>query len=430
MISTGRNNLLENLWRALTGWMRSTPQGSQRPRALTEQRASRELNLEIPEFPIRHRVFASELISMVHNQPEVAQAIRISAREIYSSEDGDDQGGVKVSKWLDAEETRPLRSDLHAAASDCLRRVFDVDTLYTIAWRKISYGDCFGNIVIADRRNLGVHRLLLLPTWEMFRIETDSGELLGFEQRRMLDDQKPIRFHPGLIVHWRHNRQGLYGRSQFAECLPDWREYQRAVVELGSARHEIGVNPIVYQFDPSYGEDAIQSFQLANEEGYRSSQGTISRIYLPSTVQASRLNTRDPDLKAIVDDLQERKLSFVRASELPLWQFAGFDTTGAADIAGQPALAHSRLVNHRRQTIGQGIRQVLLTDLVLRFGLGVLEDAKDLRLEWPEFHVRTVDTEAAVAAQAERADAGAEQPDNPDTLAPAREQLEGLWQKR
>lgn len=387
----GRNNVLENIWRFLTGWGKGEAIGTQRPRAVVSL-GVRNLNLEIPEWPIRDRHVALELIEMVHNQPEVKQALSVSTREIFSSEDGDDQAGVQVSEFLDIAKTERLNPELHKAASECLARVFPLETLHHIARPLLGYGDRFASLVIEGGRSPGVNRLLLLPTWEMFRVETDSGELLGFEQRRDLDDRAPIRFHPGMIVHWRYDRRGLYGQSQFSASLPDWREYKRALIDKAMARREIGVNPTLYEFDDTYGQQSIDAWQQANEAGYRHSDAPITRLYLPAGIKASKLNNSDPDLGAITADLESERMAFIRASEQPIWYFAGADSTGARDISGQPALAHSRLVNHRRQSIGVGIKQVLITDLVLKFGVGVLAEVSRLRLDWPQFHVRPQDT--------------------------------------
>ena len=96
-----------------------------------------------------------------------------------------------------------------------------------------------------------------------------------------------------------------------------------------------------------------------------------------------------PDLEPLLEELNGRRLAIIRASGEPLWLFPGFDTTGARDISGQPAMANSRQVGDRRMEVGEGILQVLRTDLMLRLGLQEYArlGADKLRLQWPEFFV-------------------------------------------
>jgi hypothetical protein len=273
-----------------------------------------------------------------------------------------------------------------------------------VVWRLLAYGDCFGNLALADRPNKGVANLILLPTWEIFRIQDDRGFLIGFEQRRELDDRNPLAIYPGLVVHWRNGCFGLYGRSQFQECLSDWREYKRTLSDLSRIAHEHAINPMVFEFDASMGQAAIDAFKHETDEAYRSGD-VIPRLYLPSAVKVTRTITRDAGIDQYLSNLRERRMVFVRGSGLPSWMFPGLDAIGGAkDISGQPALAYSRQINRLRQIVAEGIKQVLMTDLALRFGLedDRVQQYRQLRLRWPEFHVRPQDTQAAVDAQMEK----------------------------
>ncbi len=403
----GRNRFLDNLWQRVTGWVRGTPEGTIRPRAIIERRAQRELSLEIPEVPIRDRGRAIQLIEMCAHQPEVGTALRIAVRDIFSSEDGDDAAAVRVSPWLDDEQSVPLDRDLYEAANESLNRLFRTELLHAIAWRLLAYGDCFGNLALADGRGKGVASLILLPTWEVFRVEDNKGFLICFEQRRELDDRQPLSIYPGLVIHWRNGCHGLYGRSQFSECLPDWREYKQTLADLSRISHEHAVNPTVFEFDASMGQAAIDAFRHETDEAYRSGE-IIPRLYLPSAVKVTRMVTGDASIEQYLSSLREKRMVFVRASEMPVWMFPGLDSAGGAqDISGQPALAYSRLVNHRRQILAEGIKQVLVTDLALRFGLDDdrLRQYQQLRIQWPEFHVRPQDAQTAVEAQIQKQDA-------------------------
>ncbi len=424
----GRNRFFDNLWISLTGWLRGTPAGTIRPRALIERRAQRELSLEIPEFPIRDRNRAIQLIEMTAHQPEVGTALKIAVRDIYSSEDGDDAAAIEISPWLDTQQTTPLDTQLYDAASESLARLFRPELLHAIAWRLLAYGDCFGNIALSEGRAKGVASLILLPTWEVFRVEDDKGFLICFEQRRELDDRHPLTLYPGLVTHWRNGCYGLYGRSQFSECLPDWREYKQTLSDLARISHEHAVNPTIFEFDASMGQAAIDAFRHESEDAYRS-EDILPRLYLPSSVKVTRMANRDISLDSYLSSLREKRMVFVRASEMPVWMFPGLDgVSGAKDISGQPALAYSRLVNYRRQILSEGIKQVLVTDLALRFGIesDLLTQYKRLRIKWPEFHVRPQDAQTAVEAQIQKQDPQAIDPD-PSEAIPLSDRARRRW---
>ena len=413
----GRNRFLDNLWNRITGWIRGTPEGTIRPRAAIEMRGHRELSLEIPEYPIRDRFRAIELVEMAAHQPEVGTALRIMSCDAYSSEDGDDGAAVEVSPWLDSEKTEALDPVILAAASETLSRLFRSEILQQIAWRILAYGDCFGNLALAEGRGArGVAGLILLPTWEVFRIQDDRGFLIGFEQRRELDDRAPIRIYPGLIVHWRNGCYGLYGRSQFYECLSEWREYKRTVADLSRLAHEHAINPMIFKFDASMGQAAIDAFRAETEEYYASKE-VVPRLYLPGSVEATKVLSRDGAIDSYLANLKDQRMVFVRASGIPSWRFPGLDTsTGAKDISGQPALVYSRQINRLRQVVAEGIKQVLVTDLALRFGIEDVDLYKRIRLQWPEFHVRPQDTQTAVTAQVEKQDPAPDSTRSPEAI--------------
>ena len=158
--------------------------------------------------------------------PEVDLALSIGVRNIFSSFDGD-SGRVRVSPYANKESGELLDADVYKIASKTFDRVFDYATLKIIARQMISFGDCFGFLLVKGSQ---INRIVILPPWEMFRVEDDLGVLLGFEQRRFLTESEPRCFRPAPVAHWRHNPENLYGRSQFFACRQDWGEYKAITI--------------------------------------------------------------------------------------------------------------------------------------------------------------------------------------------------------
>ena len=92
------DTLLNKIWRGLTSFL-PLP-GQQRPLASFNGYLNgsdnfglaRQYDLEITEFPVRDANIARKLIEMIEYCPEVATCTDIIVSDVFSSEDGDDQG--------------------------------------------------------------------------------------------------------------------------------------------------------------------------------------------------------------------------------------------------------------------------------------------------------------------------------------------------
>ena len=188
------------------------------------------------------------------------------------------------------------------------------------------------------------------------------------------------------------------------------------MADLSRLAHEHAINPMVFKFDASMGQTAIDAFRAETEEYYASKE-VVPRLYLPGSVEATKVLSRDGSIDSYLANLKDQRMVFVRASGIPSWRFPGLDTsTGAKDISGQPALAYSRQINRLRQVVAEGIKQVLVTDLALRFGIEDVDLYKRIRLQWPEFHVRPQDTQTAVTAQVEKQDPAPDSTRSPEAI--------------
>lgn len=361
-ISKGRNSLLENIWRSVSGFTRTFFQGQQRPRAATAIASSlnpRGYDLEISEHPVRDAGRARELIELCEWCPEVATAIDILTGDSLQSEDGDDCG-FTIGDTLNDGVT-PVDPEVQRIGNELIARVIGGSSLEPAIERFLSYGDAFANISIDTRRSQ-INSILFLPTWEMFRVE-EQGQLLAFEQRQRIYDSDPIRMHPVTVVQWRYRRKFLYGRSLFNESLADWAKLKDATSDLAQAGRAIGYNPNVHIMPP----DASPEYKDAYREDYeaRLADGLITDFYLLPGAEVRKLAQANPDLKALADNVLLWRSRIGMRSRVPPWML-GLPTTGAKDIQGGPERAYARLVNRIRGVLTEGVKQIINTELALK----------------------------------------------------------------
>ena len=375
----GRNTLLERIWQSITSFNRTPVQGQQRPLAgyltSTDDTAlGRSYDLEISEIPIRDPQKARQLIEMYEYCTEVATAISEITDSVWSSDDGDDQG-FGISPTLNDNETK-----VNPNVERILRRVIDEViggiTLEPAAERILIYGDAFASLGINSRK-MQVERVLFVPTWEMFRIEDNQAQLLGFEQRRYLSDSDAIRFHPIACVHWRYRRKTLYGRSLFHESVDDWKKLKAATDDLANASRAIGLNANLH-FMPSCASEEYRADYKKNYEA-KKALGAVTDFYLMNDADVRKLSQINPDLKALTDAVLVWRSRIVMKSRVPPY-LMGLPNTGAREIAGQPALAYARFLNRVRASLSEGIKHILNVELALN---DIPKRDWQYRLIWP-----------------------------------------------
>lgn len=393
--SPGNITLFEKAWRFLTQFRRTSLVGSQRPlatRNLGLATSRRDYDLEIREFPIRDAALARELIEITQYCVEARSVLSYLARDVFSSSDGDDQG-FTVSPTLDDNET-PVDSEVKDIILDLLSRKNGGDYVLGGGFLKkavrnaVGYGDCFIEFSI-DKEGIGrndycVSNSIYLPTWEMFRCEDDRGQLLGFEQRRRLQDPDPVGFHPLSVIHLRYEQAFLYGQSIFMQSREDWARLKDATFDLANAMRAIGCNPTLH-FLP---ESADESYRIAYKDNYQQmlTDGMVTDLFLLAGSDVRKISNVNPDLKTLIDNV-----NFLRSRILPpgfpIWMIPGLDTTGAADISGQPARAYSRLRNDICSMIAEGAKQIIDIELVLKLGWDKFLEVGKYRLVFPRFLV-------------------------------------------
>lgn len=382
------SRILDNLWKQLKSVFRAdSVTGSQRPVSRGFNQVSSftwDFDLEIPEYPVRDVPFSSgsicNLIEMVNYCPEVAAATDYFKSDILSSQDGDDIGCSIDPQMENGETLDPKVKEILDVA---LNRLFPVTNLEMIIDRIINYGDCFAERIFDNpKKPTAVQDIMILPTWEMFRVEK-QGILLGFEQRRYISDSEAIFFNPVKITHWRRRRINLYGRSQYLESVGDWGKLREATANLANACNSVGVNPNVHKLPPGCTDKQRDEYKAKIED--KEKDGIITNFFLLDGGDISKLSTSSPDLKALVDTVLMWRSRIVMKTQVPPYLLMPVTaTSGTRELSGQPALVMSRVVNTTRACLTSGIKETLNLELVLN---GISPKDYPYKVVWPQLVV-------------------------------------------
>jgi len=363
-------------------------QGSQRPLSQVYVSVLRNFDLEIPESAIRDPARAKELIELVSWSYDARHALDAATQDTFATPDGDDMGW-SISEWLDKHKTIPTNPDVLVILNDLLNRKESIDQ-WVIGGDKLekaetlflSYGDAFAEIGIdKDGSTYGVSNLLYLPTWEIFRRETDQGFLEGFDQRRFISSRTPdAEFLPPQIVHFRHRRQFLYGQSIFEQSLDKWGHFKESINALAQASRDLGVNPTLHIMPPETTQLERDVYIQSWEN--KSLDGIITNYFLYNNQDMRKLQSDFPSLQPLIDTCNYWRYQIIPAG-FPIWFYPGLDNTGARDIAGEPARRYGRMRHKWCSILSKGIKQVCDTELILRKGYEWYQENGRYRIEWP-----------------------------------------------
>jgi hypothetical protein len=368
-------------------------EGSQRPLSQIYASVLRAYDTEIPESTVREPNRGKELVEICNWNYEARHCLSIAVDDTFASADGDDMGWI-ISDWQDKHRSVPINPDTKAILADLVNRketidqwVLGGDKLEKALKQALGYGDSFIEIGVEnDGTGYGVSNLMYLPTFEIFRRESDQGVLEGFDQRRFMSARKPeAEFDPCQIVHIRNDRQFLYGHSIFAQSLQAWGYLKQATTALAQAATNLGVNPTLHilppEFDESDRQVYVQSFQN------RQLDGIITDLFLFNNTELKKLQSDFPNLGGLVDTCNYWKYQIIPPG-FPVWFFPGLDNTGAADIAGEPARKYGRMRQSWCSLLSKAIKQVCDTELVLRRGYDWYKENGQYRIEWPVWNMQ------------------------------------------
>lgn len=387
----GRPRLFESLFRNISGAIKSGFQGTIRPlRTGWTSRDDRYIwersyDLEIPHLPVREietlkRGTTFRLIEMVENCPEIATYIDIIKDDCWASADGDDMG-FDIAETLN--DGSPIDPDVYRILRRLVDEVIGGGKLDLAPERMLAWGDAFVEISV-NKRTRQIDNLLFLPTWQMFRIENNIGQLMGFEQRESLHDEFCIKHHPLTICHFRFRRKYLYGRGLFLECLDYWDCLKNLPDDIIKAARAIGINPNIHELPCEYDARQVEAYKEA-VEAHRRNEGPITDYYVLQGATIKKLSGSSPDISALLNAARFNINQIALKSRIPPWQI-GLSSIGAREISGAPERAYARFINRIRQNVSEGIRHFCNLELALN---NIPKERWKYRLTWPQFYVTT-----------------------------------------
>jgi hypothetical protein len=345
----------------------------------------RYFDQEIPWLgAVRDSARANQLHEMRELSSEVGTAINMLCDDALSHYTGDT--GLSIGEYVDADD----KVSIDPATKEIVNRFIyqNAPTNEIRCWMDeyLSTGDCFIEIIF-DRATTRIENFLVLPTWEMFRIEDNSGRLVGYQQRRHLSDTSR-EFHPLQIIHCRYQRKKLYGRALFDELRADWSGLKSAEDDWARACREVGLNPLVHYMPPCADEDYRRKYIAIHKA--RMQIGSINHYYLDNEAKIENASTLPPSLKELSDRVDKKRRKFFQRARIPPW-LAGFESSGAKEIAGLPGESFSRHINAIRQVLSDGLGYAIELELALN---GITGDQARFRLKYPEIIVNPYATQS------------------------------------
>jgi hypothetical protein len=338
----------------------------------------RYFDQEIPYLgAVRDSTRANELHEMRELSSEVGTAINMLCDDALSHYTGD--AGLCINEHVDADGKVPIDPATKSIVDRFIYQNAPTSEIRLWMDEYLSTGDCFIEIIF-DRATTKIQNFLVLPTWEMFRIEDNSGRLIGYQQRRHLSDTGR-ELHPLQVIHCRYQRKRLYGRALFEELRPDWAGLKSAEDDWARACREVGLNPLVHYMPPC-ADDEYRKKYIAIHKG-RMRIGSINHYYLDNESKIENASTLPPSLKELSDRVDKKRRKFFQRARIPPW-LAGFESSGAKEIAGLPGESFARHINSIRQVLSDGLGYAIELELALN---DITGDRARFRLKYPEIIV-------------------------------------------
>lgn len=366
---------------------------------------------ELVEYPIRDQERAKLLINAIYgeNREKIFDdVLRYIESDVFSSSDGDDRG-FTISQTLDDGET-PVNPDVYVIATELIRRrngdhfVIGGTRFQRAVREAAGYGDSFWQLAIErDGDTYAVTDTLKMPCWEMFRCESDTGELLRFEQRRRLFEINPdFQFPPIKIIHFRYRQRGIYGQSLFSGCLTYRADHDRARRNLAKVTNDTGSNPYIFRMPEGTTKEQKTQFKQAIDQALN--DGTVTALYPDHGIEVDRLGADVPNFEPLIEDKKTIRHNLIPGG-FPVWLIPGMDNTGARDISGGPERAYARMINDFRAMLTTGIRQAIDIELYLKLGPDVYQREvveKGYTVVWPKIATLNAQGQPEMDAEGEQ----------------------------
>lgn len=357
--------------------------------------AKRYLGIDIKEVPVRSPDIARELIEVQECSRHVRHTLSYAIRDTFSSTDGDDQGWTIAE---DLETGKSIDGQVYDLIMDLKDRkslgdyVIGGDKLYRALKESLANGDSFLSLGFEkDKKGVwGVARSVYLPVWQMFRCEDEQGQLTHYEQRMGMGNES-IVIDPVKMVQFSYERHGKYGMSVYQQSLENWADVKDGRMDMSDARRAVGINPNVHKMP--IGTDAEYLDAYRDDYELKRQDGVITDIFMQGGQgggEVSKLSTTNPDLDSLMNSLEKGEREMIPPG-FPVWFFPEFNTPGAKDISGQPALAYMRMRNQWCGLIAKGLRQIIDTELVLKLGYDEFVKRGQYRIVFPKWKLNIAD---------------------------------------
>ena len=370
--------------------------GSQRPKGQMSAFVRRRYDLEIQEMPVRNWQQARELLELTEYCYEARHCLNYITRDVFCSSDGDDRGW-RMAETLDDLKTK-VHPDVLSIGKNLAERkqgddyVLGGDRLKKASGQVYGLGDSFLQFNIEKegigRNDYGISRTLYMPVFEMFRIESDTGYLEGFEQRSMLDDQSAVKFEPPSMMQMSYDRNYLYGRSAFIPSIEGYNAWTKAkdtAADLADAIRSVGTNPNIHIMQE--GATPAQKKEYKEDHRLATQEGIITDLCLMNGQDVKKMANINPNIDPLIEAFLQWRYLLIPAG-FPTHFFPGLDARqkGAKEIAGVPALSYQRLIWDIRSILTKGIVRAIDTEIILAKGMEFYREYGRYRIEWAQWN--------------------------------------------
>ena len=379
--------------------------GNQRGASCWADNRYNDWDQEITITPVRDYITAMQVLEIERFSIDANDVVSMAVDDTFVSITGD-EGGWTIADDLDDGSTIDTRvKDILFDIKN--RHILDDyvvggDKLQTGLSESLFRGDSFLEIGIEaegiSRNDFCVSRSQYLPTYEMFRIETDDSILLGFEQRRHLaekyNDETDGKFLPYQIIHFRYKPEkgSLYGESVFYQAINCgiWGNIKDSMARLAFASRDTSQDPTYLTYDQSPGYDSPRAVRWRNQYRRVSQSKLKSDVHLPDWITPQRLGASSADIEKLIKDLETWRYQIIPA-RYAVYNFPGLGISkgGAREVTQAPERSYSRLRFTHCSLVSKGIRQILDTELTLKLGLEEFQRIGKYRIIWPDWAITT-----------------------------------------
>jgi hypothetical protein len=325
---------------------------------------------------------------MRYHSKECSKAIELFAANCFQSQDGGTGSWYIKSEDEEGNKTNP---DLLAIAKD-LRDRFDGedmivggDVLQPAVIESLFYGDSFLQLGFEkDGGTWGISSSIFMPPLSIFVVRNDAGKLLGYYQETIGGTEK-INFHPFKIIQFSYlKKKGLrYGNSYLrSQAFEDWDNVRDAEYALAKVAMEHGVSPWLHILAEGKTQEDLQMYERRHQEALNSGE-IITNYYLANTADIRKAASDSSAIAPLAQYVLDCRRRMIPAG-FPAWIFTelGYEGSSGNDLNGQPALTYSQLISAARSSIGQGIKKIIMIELLLKKGGDWVQENGKFEIAW------------------------------------------------